>query len=438
MKNTTFYKKFIGFVAVLAVFSTISPVSAAYYYDQQGQPIYYDTYTVPGGQFYPSGPTVSYGYPTGNYGYSYNATYGYNTINGYNANGYNNRPPVIWSTPVRDAIDGQTYIAGINASDPDHDQLQYQLISGPAGMSIDPITGSLRWTNTALKNGQTFPVTVGVTDGRNGIVTQSYVITVRTYGGSGINVGGSSGAGNNGNNGSTSGSSGAAGKTGTASIFNIFSTKKNSAAEAIVIKDINIISGPKNINDEGVRNCAVYVTWNTNVATAGQVLYGTVSQQSVTKYAYPETAAEGNSFVKQHSVKLGCLNNSTYFLRVVAFSADDRAVSNEYTVFPVAIRMQIPDAARSSANVLSSVARTDNDSITAQLGRLLSQPILWIVIIVAVVWYVLLQILRRANLKSQRIKEKQAKESAHAPAHGAASAHGAPAMEIPMLSVPHH
>lgn len=432
MKNTTFYKTLAGFVAVLAVFSVISPVSAAYYYDQQGQPIYYDTYTVPGGQFYPAGPTVSYGYPTGQYGYTYNAAYGYNTVYGYNTSGYaNNRQPVIWSSPVRDAIDGQAYVAGINASDPDHDRLQYQLVSGPAGMTIDPTTGLLRWATTAGKTGQTFPVTVGVTDGRSPLVTQSYVITVRTYGGSTNAV-------------ATSGSTGTSGtsvkKTGTASIFDIFGGKKT-ADTAIVIKDVNIISGPKNINDTDDRNCEVYVTWNTNVATAGQVLYGTQSQQSVANYAYPQTAAEGNSFVKQHSVKLGCLSNATYFLRVVAFSATDRAVSNEYTVFPIMIRTQIPETVRASAASVVSVAGAASDSLTAQFGRLFAQPVLWIVILVAVIWYVLLQILRRANLKSQRIKEKMAKEAAHAPAAGGHDSHGGhagPGMEIPMLAVPHH
>lgn len=435
MKNTTFFKYFIGFGAFLAVFSVISPVSAAYYYDQQGQPIYYDTYTVPGGQFYPAGPTVSYGYPTGNYGYAYNPAYGYNTIYGYGytGSGYtSNRQPVIWSSPVRDAIDGQTYVAGINASDPDNNQIQYQLVSGPEGMTIDPVTGLLRWTNTSGKKGQTFPVTVGVTDGRSPLVTQSYVITVRTYGGGGSTAT----TANSGTSGSTSGTTT---KTGTASIFDIFGGKKT-AATAIVIKDVNVISGPKNINDTSDRNCEVYVTWNTNVVTAGQVLYGTQSQQSIANYAYPETAAEGNSFVKQHSVKLGCLANTTYFFRVVAFSATDRAVSSEYTIFPVTIRTQIPEAVRDAgASVLA--ATTSNNSIVGQLGRLFAQPILWIVVLVAVVWYALLQILRRANLKSQRIKEKQAKEAMHASAHSSADAHGghgAPSMEIPMLAVPHH
>jgi len=36
--------------------------------------------------------------------------------------------------------------------------------SGPAGMNLDPVTGAISWTPDESQGGQSFPVTVTVTD----------------------------------------------------------------------------------------------------------------------------------------------------------------------------------------------------------------------------------------------------------------------------------
>lgn len=416
----TYNKIFGATIAVLTVFTMVSAAEAAYYYDQTGRAIYYDTYMVPGGQYYPpvTGNNVSYGYPN-QYGYQYQ--YGYNSGSGNYSNTQTqrpNRPPIIWSSPVRDVTVGQSYNAGINGSDPDGDQLTYALINGPAGMSINASTGYLRWNATNASAGQTFSVTVGVSDGYNAQVTQSFVITAKNPPGAGgsINTGGN-----------TSGGSSTK-KTGMASVFGIFG---GGGEKELAISNINIISGPKTVGDNADRNCEVYVTWNTSKPTSGQVVYGTVSQQSLTNYSYPETAPEGNSYTKEHAVKLGCLNNVTYFMRIVVFSDTERLASSELSVFPVTIRTQIPESVQPTSGNNAATQSNQTASVFGQFTRLLKQPILWIIIAVLIGWYIVLMWLRRINAKAMRIQ-------AHASTPASSASHAAAPVEIPMLQVPHH
>jgi hypothetical protein len=408
MKNYIFAAIVIGFTA----FSGLSTASAAVYYDQLGQPHYYDTYTVPGGQYY---PPAQYGYNANGTSYAYSYS-GYN--NGYNstANSYANRPPVIFSSPVREAVAGQPYIAGINASDPDQDTLTYSVVNGPTGMYINPNTGLLRWNDTAGKSGQDFPVTVSVTDGRSAPVTQSFTILVR----------GSNTTGGTGSTGSQSSSSGSSSYTSSA-FGSIFGKSK---PKDIVISNVNVISGPKDINDKEERNCNVNVSWSTNVPTAGQVVYGTVSQQSLENYSYPNSAPEGNAFAKEHQVKLGCVaNTSTYFFRIPVFSPTDRAVTPEYTIFPVTIRTQIPGNGF-TANV------TESSSFFGELLRFIFNPIILTILILILLGYAFFRFVKYNNAKAARIRAKQ-EAQASAPAHGGhADAHGAPS-QIPMLQIPH-
>lgn len=57
-----------------------------------------------------------------------------------------NRPPEIVSTPPFSAKTGREYRYDPAALDPDGDTLSFNLVDGPAGMSIDSTTGQLRWT----------------------------------------------------------------------------------------------------------------------------------------------------------------------------------------------------------------------------------------------------------------------------------------------------
>ncbi len=415
MNKYTNFKVFIAFFAAFTAISAVSTASAAVYYDQLGQAHYYDTYEVPCGQYYPATGcgTTAYGYNTASYGYGYNTGASY----------YPNRQPVIFSSPIREAIDGQSYVAGINASDPDHDQITYALVSGPSGMYIDANTGMLRWNQTSGKAGRNFTVTVSATDGRTAPVTQTFTIAVRAYGVNGLSTGSSSNT-----------SSGGAGSKSTGYTGSIFSSLfgGSSASKDIVISNVNVVSGPKNINDTSVANCNVYVSWSTNVPTAGQVVYGPTSQQNVANYAYPQSSPEGNAYAKEHQVKLGCLGDATAFFRIVTFSSTDRAASAEYTVFPIKIATQIPDSVNYSGSAVSTIS--DSNSIWSQFLKFIFNPLVIIVLLIVVIWFVALRTLKYFNGKAKRVKDAQA--AATAAAHAPAPAHG-PSAEIPMLQVPH-
>ncbi|WP_292745723.1 Ig-like domain-containing protein, partial [Nostoc sp. NMS4] len=57
-----------------------------------------------------------------------------------------NRPPSFVTDPVVDAAVNQPYIYNSSSVDPDQDPLTYNLIIGPDGMTVDPITGQVKWT----------------------------------------------------------------------------------------------------------------------------------------------------------------------------------------------------------------------------------------------------------------------------------------------------
>ncbi len=57
-----------------------------------------------------------------------------------------NLPPAILSRPPTSAVAEQAYLYAVRASDPENDPLSFQLESAPTGMTIDPVTGLIRWT----------------------------------------------------------------------------------------------------------------------------------------------------------------------------------------------------------------------------------------------------------------------------------------------------
>jgi len=73
-----------------------------------------------------------------------------------------NQSPIITSIPVTAVILGETYTCTIEATDPDGDTLTYSLTAKPSGMTIDPTTGTITWTPTALGS---YYVNVEVSDG---------------------------------------------------------------------------------------------------------------------------------------------------------------------------------------------------------------------------------------------------------------------------------
>lgn len=101
-----------------------------------------------------------------------------------------NQIPVIESNPVApgqtlaEGIIGQPYTYQVRATDADGDDLTYQLLSSPTGMTIDAQTGLIEWSPDFLPT--TDPNTpvghhaiqVAVSDGRGGTTQQSYTLSI--------------------------------------------------------------------------------------------------------------------------------------------------------------------------------------------------------------------------------------------------------------------
>jgi RHS repeat-associated protein len=92
-----------------------------------------------------------------------------------------NQPPVFTSTPIVQALTGSPYQYAATATDPDGDPLTFQLLVGPAGMTVNPQTGLVQWTPSASQAGNQ-DVTLTVSDSRGGTATQTYVLQVQPPG----------------------------------------------------------------------------------------------------------------------------------------------------------------------------------------------------------------------------------------------------------------
>jgi imidazole glycerol phosphate synthase subunit HisF len=88
-----------------------------------------------------------------------------------------NQMPTITSAPVTTATEGVLYAYDVNGEDADGDTLTFSLILFPSGMTIDTATGVINWIPSATQSGQ-YTVTVQIDDGRGGVNTQTFTITV--------------------------------------------------------------------------------------------------------------------------------------------------------------------------------------------------------------------------------------------------------------------
>jgi hypothetical protein len=89
-----------------------------------------------------------------------------------------NDPPIIISTPITTATEGEQYTYDVDAIDEESDDiLTYILEKYPDGMVIDIITGMITWIPTNDQVG-TAGVTVKVIDNHDGKATQSFSIVV--------------------------------------------------------------------------------------------------------------------------------------------------------------------------------------------------------------------------------------------------------------------
>ncbi len=90
--------------------------------------------------------------------------------------------PTIESTPHRFANVNQLYSYDVVATDRDNDALAYELIAAPAGMSIHPASGTIRWMPANDQRGAT-TVTIRVNDPQSGSATQTFTLNTRSVGG---------------------------------------------------------------------------------------------------------------------------------------------------------------------------------------------------------------------------------------------------------------
>ncbi|MHC5538982.1 putative Ig domain-containing protein, partial [Singulisphaera rosea] len=96
------------------------------------------------------------------------------------ASGYNfavDRPPTITSTPAVTTPSNKTYTYNPTVIDPENDPLHFKLVTGPSWMSFDPGSGRMSGTPTSGDVGSQ-NVQFQVDDGRGGVVTQSFTLTV--------------------------------------------------------------------------------------------------------------------------------------------------------------------------------------------------------------------------------------------------------------------
>ncbi|VAW64912.1 hypothetical protein MNBD_GAMMA09-805, partial [hydrothermal vent metagenome] len=88
-----------------------------------------------------------------------------------------NQPPVITSTAPVNAQVGQTYSYALQAGDADNDVITYGFLSRPNGMSIDSLTGLIKWEPTATQVG-TQSFTVLAFDNQGGKAQETATVNV--------------------------------------------------------------------------------------------------------------------------------------------------------------------------------------------------------------------------------------------------------------------
>jgi len=90
-----------------------------------------------------------------------------------------NNPPVIISTPIKYVNEGKVYTYDVEATDADGDVLTYYLVDSPSWLSINSNTGLITGTAPMVTKDTGFNVKIKVSDGKGGIVYQTYTLTVK-------------------------------------------------------------------------------------------------------------------------------------------------------------------------------------------------------------------------------------------------------------------
>ena len=89
-----------------------------------------------------------------------------------------NLPPVVTSTPPREAAVGSPLAYALTATDPQGGALVFAVRSGPMGLTIDASTGQVSWTPSASDLGRDV-VVLTATDAGGGVGVQSFEVDVQ-------------------------------------------------------------------------------------------------------------------------------------------------------------------------------------------------------------------------------------------------------------------
>jgi len=90
-----------------------------------------------------------------------------------------NSPPVITSEPPTE-IKGEDKLFEykVETDDPDGDEIEIALKNSPAGMTIEPASGLIKWDFTAEKPGSEYKIEIVATDSEGGNYTQEVTLTI--------------------------------------------------------------------------------------------------------------------------------------------------------------------------------------------------------------------------------------------------------------------
>ena len=140
-------------------------------------------------------------------------------------------------------------------------------------------------------------------------------------------------------------------------------------------KDELIISNLSIVNED---NGDIAVIWETNIPSYSRVIYDTASQGSKTgNFTYANATPTSETLETKHKVNLGKLEAETvYYLRAVAKTSDQTAVSREMTF------VQLPD---------KSVRAFGVASIFDILGPIFTSPVFLFLVIISLGVFAYLQ-----------------------------------------------
>ncbi len=316
--------------------------------------------------FYGPGPAYDYGqYQTPSpYGSYYGSYYGYN-YSGY-APTYQptyNSPPVWTPTSAQTVVAGQILHFGVSADDPNRNALTYTVLNLPTGASFDPTTRTFHWVPTTSQVGG-WIVTFRVFDGTTS-VDMSVPITVLVA------------------------------QPAATAQPPIYTPPAPTAVTRTVVVREPAAEEPlrlTNLRVEADGEGRVVISWDTNKAARGRVIYDVVSEPDRTNrvYTYARATPDGTDYATHHEVRLSDVEfNVVYYFRAVAKTNGETATSREIAF------VKLPGGGISVTGTLAGGAfATTTAEVSGIFGRLFGRSWFWPILIILVVLAVIYGVIR--------------------------------------------